>query len=245
MGLVLPPSLGRAGPLDARGREVMALRLAVDELSAEVRAEREALSRARERLEGEALELELALGRARARLKAARKEEAEARLAAERASEASTALVPPLLDTIQRLEGQIRAGLPFRVEARLEALAKIRSGLKSAQPSSEEGAVRLWRFVREELRLSETTGLGREVLKVRGERQLAEVARLGMVTLLFRLPGGQVGYLRPLRGGGHRLVVTASLEEQEAIASIFAYLSRGRAGGKLSVPANSLVEAPR
>jgi len=221
----------------------MDLRLAVDDLAAEVRAERDLLARARERLSAEALELEFALRRAEARLDDARQRHAEARREEQRAVERQQARVDGLLGAIGRLESVVRTGLPFRVDQRLEALSELRADVRSGRLPPDPGTVRLWRLIRDELRLSETAGLGREVLELEGERRLVEVARLGMVAMLFRLPEGGTGYLRRTEGDGYRPVRAASPREQAAIESVFASLSSGRDPGRLEVPARSLVEA--
>ena len=231
------------GEPDVGAQEIMDLRLAVDDLAAEVRAQRDRLTRTRERLAAEALELELALRRARARLAEARQRQAEARREAQRAVDHQKARVGSLLDAIGRLESMVRTGLPFRVEERLEALSELRNDVRSGRLPPGPSTVRLWRLIREELRLSETAGLGREVLTIEGERRLVEVARLGMVAMLFRLSDGSAGYLRRIEGKGYRPTRAASAQEKAAIESVFASLASGRDPERLEVPARSLVEA--
>ena len=235
-------SVARGQP-GVEAQEITDLRLAVDDLAAEVRAERDRLTRTRERLATEALELELALRRAEAQLADARQRHADAQREEQRAIDRQKARVDGLLEAFRRLESMVRTGLPFRVEERLEALSELRADVRSGRLPPDPGTVRLWRLVRDELRLSETAGLGREVLEIDGERRLVEVARLGMVALLFRLPEGGTGYLRRVEGEGYRPVPAASSREQAAIESVFASLSSGRDPGRLEVPARSLVEA--
>ena len=232
--------MGRAQSLDGQARTVAALRLEVDELSKQVQAERTRLSQVRERLEREALDLELSMARAEARRAAARRQLERARSMASRAEGRTEALVPVLVDAALMLEAHVRDGLPFRSRQRLEALAEIRRGLEQGSLAPDRAASRLWRHLREELRLAESSGLGRQVVPVAGETILADVARLGLVALLFRLPDGRVGYTRPGPEGQHRFILTDNPSEADAIARSFEALARGRAPGRLLVPVSSL-----
>lgn len=232
-----------AQSLDERAREVAALRLEVDDLAGRVRAERSRLLRTRERLERETLDLELAIARAEARRAEARRRRSEAREAASLANERASAQVPILLDATAMLEAHVRESIPFRSDERLEALAEIRRSLERGSLSSDRAAAQLWRHLREELRLARSSGLGRQVVPVAGEAILADVARLGLVALLVRLPDGRVGYTRPQREGGYRFSLTEDPGEVEAIARTFDALGRGRAPGRLLIPVGCLVTA--
>lgn len=237
-----------AGPvfaqsLDERARAVADLRVEVDDLAERVRAERSRLARARERIERETLDLELAIVRAEARRTAARRRLAEALEATSRREAQAQAQVPVLLDAAAMLEAHVRDGIPFRSDERLATLDEIRRGLERETLPADRAAAQLWRHVREELRLAESSGLGRQVVPVAGEAVLADVARLGLVALLFRLPDGRVGYTQPLRGRGHRFRLTREPDEVGAIAQTFDALGRGRAPGRLMLPVRCLVEA--
>ncbi|MFB6373638.1 MAG: DUF3450 family protein, partial [Bradymonadaceae bacterium] len=52
---------------------------------------------------------------------------------------------------------------------------------------------RLWQFVEDELRLSRENGMYSQVIELGGEEVLADVARVGMVSLYFKTEDGRVG----------------------------------------------------
>ena len=217
------------------------MRLEVEELAEQVSAERAQLRRDRQIWSQEAQALELSVIRTKARVTALnRAMEALKRAAAERSAAQHTDR-PPLLAALERISTIVEQGLPFRTEQRLRDLAEIRRGLHSRALPPDRAANRMWRFVREELRLAETSGLGRSVVSINQERIMAETARLGMVAMLFRLPDGRTGYTRP-HHGGHRFVLAKTEEERTAILATFDTLKRGHVS-LLRVPARCFSEA--
>jgi hypothetical protein len=232
-----------ADPVTRAARRVAKLRAEVDDLAARAAAERSALEEARRRYAGEARELELAAVRTRARARALRRElRALEAAASERRGQAEAAR-PALLAAVARLREQVQEGLPFRQAARLRELDELREGLENASLPPDQAASRLWRFIRAERRLAETSGRDRRALPLEDGRTMAEVARLGLIALLFRLPDGRAGYTRPT-SEGYRFILTEDPAERAAIEATLDALARGRSPGRLDIPAAALVEAP-
>ncbi len=224
----------------APAKSIAELRVEVDDLASALRTERAQLLRDRQIWSQEVSTLELQRVRARARVTAVRAAlEADKAKAADRAAESGRDR-PQLIAAAERLEGVVKAGLPFRIEERSESLRQIRRGLEAETLPADRAAARLWRFVREELRLAESTGLGRMVITVDGESILAEIVRLGMVAILFRLPDGGTGYSRH-GPDGYRFLRTTTEAERLAVEAAFESLHRGKPG-RLRIPAMCLSE---
>ena len=243
--VLLFPAHGFTQGADDKGRAVAKLRVEVETLAAEVEAERRHTLEEERRFGQEVQELQLAIEREQASIRSLEtaREATEARIRAA-AKNGRSVGQGALLSAIQGLEDLVRSGLPFRTTQRLRALADLRRGLERETLATDRAATRMWRFVQEELRLAETSGLGRRAIHLDDETIMAEVARMGMVALLFRLPDGRTGYTRPPHepGADYRFVLANGPEETQAIQATFDALGRGRSPGRLMIPAACLAE---
>lgn len=241
-GALAQPSANGDAPVADAARRVAELRVTVDDLAALVAAERAGLQEDRRRYADEARELQLGAVRTRARVEALRGELRGLEAAASARRSEAQAVLPALLSAVAELRRQVEEGLPIRTEARLRELDELRRGLEAETLAPDRASNRLWRFIRAERRLAETSGRDRRAIPVEGATIMAEVARLGLVALLFRLPDGRAGYTRP-GPTGYRFVLTEDRSERTAIDATLDALGRGRSPGRLEVPADALVEA--
>lgn len=186
---------------DALAEELVTLRAEVEALGEELELERAAqreelvgLAQRRAELEGEARREELRLRRTEAALSALRASATEA-------GEEEQAFAPVVLAAAEELRAYVRRGIPFRVEERLAAIDDVTAALERGELAPAKAAQRLWALHQDEARLVSESGMYRQAIELEGETVLADVARVGMVLLYFKAPGGVVGRARRDEGG--------------------------------------------
>lgn len=233
--VLLTPGLAHADDTSRRAARVAELRIEVETLAARLRAERRRQAETRAAWAADAEALELAVVKARARRDALRAA-AEAAVASTEGAPEAKPDVEALLRLGASLRARVQAGPPFDIEPRTEALDGVAAQLCGDQPG--QAAVRLARFVRDERRLASTVGRARVVLVVDGEPRLLEVLRLGLVTLLAKLPDGRTGCTVPARD--HAFEVFEAGEEAEAVRTAFDSYHLHPGGGEAAVPARCL-----
>lgn len=241
--LLFSASAAEAEPLE-QSRRLVETRLEVERRSEAVTALRSRLAQIEARADDAELRQKLELEAQSAHVRALRARLAEARSDASREAEAKALDPEGLLAAIERIRSGVQAGLPFRREERAEALSELSSSLREGRVEPGAAAMRLWKLVREELRLAETSGLAHRSIEVDGKVYLADVARLGLVALLWSLPDGRTGYTIRDRTEGWRFVPTETPEEAHAVLGVLDALGRGRTPGRLLVPTAAL-ESPR
>ena len=159
----------------------------------------------------------------------------------EEESARSEALIAPLNDGMDRLETLIAEGIPYRTQDRLDAVDTLRTQLDAKTLNPQEATSRLWQALEDELRLTRENILDRQVIELRGEDQLVEVARLGMVALYYRTEEGEVG--RALTtGSGYSFIPYDTPEESAQVMALFDALKKQIRTGFFTLP-NPLPEA--
>lgn len=213
---------------------------------AALRAQAEKLATLRGEVESLADELSLAKDTARSDLRALQAEEAdlrarvrreeqrllELRLETERiqedarqAEQSADALIPVLEQAMTATEERIRGGLPFRVQERLDEVGSLRKQLQQSLLPPATVASRLWQLQEDELRLTKENGLYKQIIPLGDSEVLAEVARLGMVTLYFRTDAGAVG--KAVRAGaGWRFEAFSDPAQQQTTHELFVALKK-------------------
>ena len=170
-----------------------------------------------------------------------------------------TALVPVLDTALADLEAWTASGVPYRAEERTADLSRMRRELASGALDPRTATAQLWQHVEDELQLTEQVGVSRQVVELGEERVLARVAHLGLAAAYFELSSARGNGLMPVRGSGqrahrrhgrvaHRRYGQAVYGpegwtweerdglEEEAIADLFASLTRGIRSGAFSLP---------
>lgn len=162
-------------------------------------------------------------------LESARESIAEAR--------GSVADVEPLVaTTLVQLRNYINDALPFQKEDRLQEVDNLTTLLQDGSLEPQTIVTRVWNTVEAEFRLTQESGLFRQTIMVNGERQLAEVARLGMVMLYFRTFDDRYGYARRNGEGGWEYTVARTRDERDHIETLFDSLRRNLREGFFALP---------
>ena len=74
-------------------------------------------------------------------------------------------------------------------------LAQIEADLAVTHPDVARALTRLWRFVEEEEAMAREISFVQQVIELDGKRLLADVARIDMALMYFRLPNGEMGWV--------------------------------------------------
>lgn len=187
---------GAEGSEARLAQELSRLRTEVDELAHRLEAERRRARDILSALRAESAELERQLRLERIRRTTFDRLEAEQKARAERLEEESEARLAPIRSALARARQHVERALPFRREARLRQLDAIAASLATVDPATGDALARLWRFVEEEAQLARELGWSQQPVALEGERQLVDVARVGMALLYFRTKDGRVGWAK-------------------------------------------------
>lgn len=221
---------GRAERLAQLRSEVEALQHEVTMEKGDMRARLRALEDARTQLELQIKQEELTLQQLSLQI------DKERALVAEE-GEATHILVPAVQEGIAKIRPVIENGIPFRVDERLQALREIESGLNGGTLSPARAANRLWSFYEDELRLTRESSMDRQTITIDGNEVLANVARVGMVSLYFQTQGRNPDYGWAKRsGGGWVFEKAADSGDQRRLADLFDALAKHINVGWFEIP---------
>ena len=179
--------------LRSQAEKLAELRGEVESLSDELSLTKDTLRSDLRALQAEGSDLEARIRREEQRLTGLTLETERLQSETRAATEANDVLVPVLHTAMSELEGRIAAGLPFRIEERLQEVRTLRKQLDEALLPPPTIASRLWQMLEDELQLSKENGLYKQIVPLGDIEVLAEVARLGMVALYYRTDSGDVG----------------------------------------------------
>lgn len=104
-------------------------------------------------------------------------------------------LVPLYKEWVVKTREYVASTMPFRKQERLASLDKIDEQYKAGVISAGRALSRLWSFVEDEFRMTRESGLYKQTISVGGEQRLAEVVRVGMVTMYYRSDDNGVGHV--------------------------------------------------
>ncbi len=155
-------------------------------------------------------------------------------------------LVAPLLRSVRAVDAYVDRGLPFRIEARRRRLRALETELTGLQPDPARVLRQLWRFVEEEEALTREVGYSRQAVLLGGQRQLVEVARIGMALLYLRSADDRVGMARRDGDGAWSFTLLDEPTARQAVRALLSDLQGNRRLGpkRLLVP-ESLAQESR
>jgi multidrug efflux pump subunit AcrA (membrane-fusion protein) len=105
-------------------------------------------------------------------------------------------LLKPIQRSLVAVKHYVSVTLPFKREERMRRLEKIEADLAVTHPDPGRALTQMWRFVEEEEALAREIDLSQQPIELDGQRLLVDVARIGMALMYFRLPDGDVGWVR-------------------------------------------------
>lgn len=190
--LIAVPVVARAAGVSVA--DLATLRTEVDQLAADLEAERAATRDELAALRAERAELERQVRAARTRKATLEKIRAEATARAEEADEDARRWAVPMREAISAARDHVEAGLPFAKAARLETLDALQRDLSAATPDYGRVLERLLRFVEEEEAMGGEVAFTQQRIELGGQPQIVQVLRLGLALLYVRTEGDQVGW---------------------------------------------------
>jgi len=110
------------------------------------------------------------------------------------ASKNSEGLKPLLLEALDALSQNIQESIPFKTDARLADVAKIKDQIQQDLVSPQKGLALTWNAYTDSMRMTKENGLFKQTITLNGEDRLAEIARVGTMMLFFKTPDEEVGY---------------------------------------------------
>jgi|GEM_PF-1482056 len=174
--------------------DLATLRTEVDQLAADLEAERTAARDELAALRSERAELERQVRAARTRKATLESLRAEAAKRAEAADDDARRWAEPMAAAVAAARAHVEGGLPFATAARLEVLDRLDRDLRAATPDYGRILERLLRFVEEEHAMGGEVAYTQQRVELQGTPQIARVLRLGFALLYLRTEDDRVGW---------------------------------------------------
>ena len=157
----------------------------------------------------------------------------------ERKNVAGTELKPLFKRSVEGVRAYVGTTLPFKTKDRLAELDKLVERQSSGLLSAQQGLMRLWSFVEDELRMTRESVLVRQTIRINGEDRLADVIRVGMVMLFFKTSDDRFGYVeRQADGWSYREVIQPP--EIKQVSTLFDQFKKRIRVGYFELP-NALI----
>jgi len=148
-------------------------------------------------------------------------------------------LKPLILNAIELLVSEIKAGIPFKADERIAAVMKIKSDMTEGSITQEKAIALVWANYDDALRLTKEIGLFKQDIQLDKETILAKIAKIGSVMMFFATLDDKVGYVKK-EGNDYRYVVEDDEEERAKIVHLFDSLQKQIRTGYFSLP-NALI----
>ena len=216
-------------------RELIALRGEVNDLADQIELNNEAHKQTVRSLMMQKSGVESSLRQEQLSLKKLQ-EQFDAQTAEISEKSAGTSGVKDILQTNgERLKAQIASGLPFRTTERIAAADDLLGRVRTDAVSPYRGANELWSLFEDELRLTRENGLFSQTVAVDGEDVLADIARVGMMMMYFRLDGERYGYFKR-EGETWQTVMIADEQASRQVGNLFDAFSKQIRSGSFVLP---------
>ena len=129
-------------------------------------------------------------------------------------------MLAPIKRSVGAAKAYVKATMPFKREERLRQLSRIEADLAVTHPDLSRALTGLWRFVEEEEAMAQEVSLAQQVIELDGQRSLADVVRIGLALMYFRLPNGTTGWVVSSEDGWRYESITAPAAH-DAIVQLF------------------------
>lgn len=232
LGTTAHAERGRVAKLAAK---LASLRGEVESLSSELSGQKQKLARQLRSLGAQQGELDAVINRERLRLEQLQARVAKRRREVDQRGDKLRALRPVVVAAAAALAASIDSGLPFKRDERRRAVVEIVERMQAKVVAPDVALARLWTRLSDELRLTRESGLYRQQLELDGQKQLVDVARIGMVLLYFRTSNGRYG-MAQRRDTSWRFVLLSSPAHRRQIAQLFDALKKRIRSGLFSLP---------
>ncbi len=146
---------------------------------------------------------------------------------------------PLLLQAIENLKKEIQEGIPFKVDARIKDIEKIKEQLHSESITPEKALAMTWASYDDAIRLTKENGLFKQKIIINGKEKLCQIAKLGSIMMFFATPDDNVGYaVKSDKGYSYKVI--QNKEEKKEIVALFDALQKQIRTGYFTLP-NALI----
>jgi DNA-binding helix-hairpin-helix protein with protein kinase domain len=183
----------------SKSEKLVALRFEVDEKAQRLESVRSRIASEKAALESQVADLEILLGKERIRKSTLLQIERDQQRAREKQTSEAARYLEPSLFAAKTIRAQIEDSLPFKQAERLAVVDEIVADLKGNKVDAATALTRLWRIVEDELKLTSEVGLHRQPVTLNGETMLADVVRIGMSALYFKISKGCISHFTVTR----------------------------------------------
>ena len=132
--------------------------------------------------------------------------------------------------SLQEARAYVSRTLPFKRDERLRVLERIETDIAVTHPDVAQALSRLWRFVEEEESLAREVSLSQQGILLGNERQLVDVAQIGMALLYFRTREQTFGWARQT-GDTWTFERLSDSDFVQVVQNLFAAFERNRVLG--------------
>lgn len=227
LALLLPTSaaLAASPTLREQARALATLRQEIERLAADALTTRQRQRQEAATLRARADDARARIDRERAQIKLLRRALADRRATTARVAQTRAAQTTALLNALDLLKTRVTQSLPYRRDARLDAIAALRRDLSLGVLSPEAAITQTWRLVDDELRLGADLARDQQPITLGTERTLATVIRLGMVALFVKTQDGRLGIAYP---GDTAATPVTDPAHIQALNALFDGVARGQ-----------------
>jgi hypothetical protein len=211
------------------------LRSQVDELASELSRNKEISRRELRSVSTQIADAERRLHGVKTQIEGYERRIADQKEKVRLASQQAEDLKPAVLTAIESVRDSARARLPFKKEERLAALDELERQLEQGLLSPQRVTARLWKFVADEIRLTSESGLYRQVIELKDGEVLADVIRVGMITMFFQTDDGRTGFMRRDERNWRWLAVDEPAA-RDKIRALFTSFQKGIRVGYFTLP---------
>lgn len=218
---------------------LMKLRSDVEMTQSQIDEEKEGFKAKMKSLAMQKSDLEAQINRQDTQLKKIDSELAKVQEVVAQKSEGTKGLKPLLVEAIDNLKSLTQKAIPFHTYERVAELDKIKKDLLDKLQTPEQILARVWSSYDDFLRMTRENGLFKQTIVLEGKDKLAEIVKLGTVSLYFKTPAGEYGYAKR-EDGEYRYVRELDETRALAIANLFDSMKKQIRTGYFEIP-NAIV----
>lgn len=127
---------------------------------------------------------------------------------------------PILMKALAKLEAHVSAGIPFKKEARMTEVKNLKEMINNGSLIPEKGLSKVWSMLESEFRLTRENGLYRQNIEMDGKIHLADIVKVGMNKMYFKVNEEKLGEVVK-KGGDYAYVYADAKEDKENLNLLF------------------------
>lgn len=144
--------------------------------------------------------------------------------------------IPVLTDTIKQLENNIRSGLPFRLNERLDRLNSVKNFISDSGKTIGERFRRVWDLSLSEIEYSMTNEEYSDIIEINNERKVVNILRIGNFGMYYKTNDSNEYGILISENGNYYWNNNLSNNEIEGIEAAFSIVSRSRIASIINLP---------